>query len=97
MEADIAKRRTKTLASHLNQSTTDIEALESVECNATSKRLEVRTLEEERAKGNFDVRKLTYLLDGGEKYTRLKESVFLLLERDSIMNEGLKVFVNSSM
>lgn len=44
----------------------------------------VRSMDEERAKANFNIRELTYLLDGGEKSTSLKERFMAELERDPL-------------
>ncbi|KAG0167918.1 fatty-acyl coenzyme A oxidase [Apophysomyces sp. BC1034] len=44
----------------------------------------VASMKEERAKAAFNVRELTYLLDGGEKLTQLKERMMLELERDPL-------------
>ncbi|KAF7728495.1 fatty-acyl coenzyme A oxidase [Apophysomyces ossiformis] len=44
----------------------------------------VAAMKEERAKAAFNVRELTYLLDGGEKLTQLKERMMLELERDPL-------------
>lgn len=37
---------------------------------------------EERVKATFDVRELTYFLDGGEKFTKIREKFMMELERD---------------
>jgi acyl-CoA oxidase len=39
-----------------------------------------RKQEEERAKASFSVRQLTYVLDGGEHFTKLKEQMMKRLE-----------------
>ncbi|KAG1055545.1 hypothetical protein G6F43_002500 [Rhizopus delemar] len=44
----------------------------------------VISMNEERAKAAFDIRSLTYLLDGGENITLLKEKVMQELERDPL-------------
>ncbi|KAI8991758.1 acyl-CoA dehydrogenase/oxidase C-terminal [Mycotypha africana] len=44
----------------------------------------VASMNEERAKAAFDIRELTYLMDGGEKITQLKEKIMLELERDQL-------------
>ncbi|CEP07412.1 hypothetical protein [Parasitella parasitica] len=44
----------------------------------------VASMKEERAKAAFDIRQLTYLLDGGEKSTLLKERFMLDFERDPL-------------
>lgn len=44
----------------------------------------VRSMDEERAKANFNIREMTYLLDGGEKSTSLKERFMAELERDPL-------------
>ncbi|CEJ01590.1 Putative Acyl-coenzyme A oxidase [Rhizopus microsporus] len=44
----------------------------------------IRSMNEERAKAAFDIRSLTYLLDGGEKNTFLKEKIMQELERDPL-------------
>eukprot|EP01097_Dermamoeba_algensis_P006577 TRINITY_DN4114_c0_g1_i1.p1 TRINITY_DN4114_c0_g1~~TRINITY_DN4114_c0_g1_i1.p1 ORF type:complete len:678 (+),score=189.18 TRINITY_DN4114_c0_g1_i1:51-2084(+) len=51
---------------------------------------ESRKIHEERQKISFNVRQLTYLLDGGEKITALKEQIAKEIEQDPILNEGLK-------
>lgn len=37
---------------------------------------------EERTKASFNVRDLTYYLDGGEKFTKIREKFMMELERD---------------
>ncbi|KAF7726815.1 fatty-acyl coenzyme A oxidase [Apophysomyces ossiformis] len=44
----------------------------------------VKSMTEERARAKFNVRELTYLLDGGEKVTQLREQIMLELERDPL-------------
>ncbi|KAI8084666.1 acyl-CoA dehydrogenase/oxidase C-terminal [Halteromyces radiatus] len=44
----------------------------------------VRSMNEERAKAKFNIRELTYLLDGDQKTTELKERIMLDLERDPL-------------
>ncbi|KAI8379209.1 acyl-CoA dehydrogenase/oxidase C-terminal [Radiomyces spectabilis] len=44
----------------------------------------VESMREERAKASFNIRDLTYLLDGGQKQTELKERMMLELERDPL-------------
>ncbi|KAI9031818.1 acyl-CoA dehydrogenase/oxidase C-terminal [Phycomyces nitens] len=44
----------------------------------------IASMNEERAKAAFDIRELTYLLDGGKKVTELKERMMLELERDPL-------------
>ncbi|SAL95982.1 hypothetical protein [Absidia glauca] len=44
----------------------------------------VRSMNEERAKAKFNIRELTFLLDGDEKATELKERIMLDLERDPL-------------
>ncbi|ORX62201.1 acyl-CoA oxidase [Hesseltinella vesiculosa] len=44
----------------------------------------VRSMKEERARANFNIRELTYLLDGGEQNTLLKEKFMLDMERDPL-------------
>lgn len=39
-------------------------------------------MSEEREKATFDVRELTYFLDGGEKFTKIREKFMMELERD---------------
>jgi acyl-CoA oxidase len=39
-------------------------------------------MSEEREKATFDVRELTYFLDGGEKFTQIREKFMMELERD---------------
>ncbi|KAG0080010.1 fatty-acyl coenzyme A oxidase [Linnemannia elongata] len=40
------------------------------------------SMSEEREKATFDVRELTYFLDGGEKFTKIREKFMMELERD---------------
>ncbi|KAF9926053.1 fatty-acyl coenzyme A oxidase [Mortierella alpina] len=42
----------------------------------------MQSMTEEREKASFDVRELTYFLDGGEKFTKIREKFMLELERD---------------
>lgn len=42
-------------------------------------------LQEERQNASFNPRELTYLLDGGQEMTELKERIMLSLERDPVM------------
>ncbi|ORZ09201.1 acyl-CoA dehydrogenase/oxidase C-terminal [Absidia repens] len=44
----------------------------------------VASMNEERAKASFNIRDMTYLLDGGEKSTSLKEKFMMELERDPL-------------
>ncbi|KAI8888264.1 acyl-CoA oxidase [Backusella circina FSU 941] len=46
----------------------------------------VASMSEERAKAAFDIRQMTYLLDGGQKVTELKEKIMQELERDPKFN-----------
>ncbi|KAF9574305.1 fatty-acyl coenzyme A oxidase [Mortierella alpina] len=46
------------------------------------KKTPVESMNEEREKATFDVRALTYFLDGGEKYTKIREKFMMELERD---------------
>ncbi|KAF9937566.1 fatty-acyl coenzyme A oxidase [Mortierella antarctica] len=46
------------------------------------KKTPVESMNEEREKATFDVRELTYFLDGGEKYTKIREKFMMELERD---------------
>jgi hypothetical protein len=63
----------KRLSSLLSQLATS-QVLSSADCssNASGVTLEMRTMANERAKATFDVEKLTFLLDGNEKYTKYK-------------------------
>ncbi|KAF9387784.1 fatty-acyl coenzyme A oxidase [Podila verticillata] len=42
----------------------------------------VESMAEERVKATFNVRELTYFLDGGEKFTKIREKFMMELERD---------------
>ncbi|KAF9281751.1 fatty-acyl coenzyme A oxidase [Mortierella alpina] len=42
----------------------------------------MQSMTEEREKATFNVRELTYFLDGGEKFTKIREKFMLELERD---------------
>ncbi|KAF9955203.1 fatty-acyl coenzyme A oxidase, partial [Modicella reniformis] len=42
----------------------------------------VESMAEERQKGTFNVRELTYFLEGGEKFTKIREKFMMELERD---------------
>ncbi|KAI7903394.1 acyl-CoA dehydrogenase/oxidase C-terminal [Cokeromyces recurvatus] len=44
----------------------------------------IASMNEERAKASFDIRSLTFLMDGGSKMTELKERIMLELERDPL-------------
>ncbi|KAF9962604.1 fatty-acyl coenzyme A oxidase [Mortierella alpina] len=46
------------------------------------KKTPVESMTEEREKATFDVRELTYFLDGGEKFTKIREKFMMELERD---------------
>ncbi|CAO3570441.1 unnamed protein product [Mortierella alpina] len=46
------------------------------------KKTPIESMNEEREKATFDVRELTYFLDGGEKYTKIREKFMMELERD---------------
>ncbi|KAF9193518.1 fatty-acyl coenzyme A oxidase [Haplosporangium sp. Z 767] len=46
------------------------------------KKTPIESMTEERVKATFDVRELTNFLDGGEKYTQIREKFMLELERD---------------
>ncbi|KAF9991889.1 fatty-acyl coenzyme A oxidase [Entomortierella chlamydospora] len=46
------------------------------------KKTPVESMTEERVKATFDVREMTYFLDGGEKNTKIREKFMLELERD---------------
>jgi hypothetical protein len=93
---DQAIRRTQTLASHLGNEDS-LESTSSVrnQTEYVQEKLETKTIQAERRKTNFDVRKLTYIYDGDEEFTKLKEIASLAIERDPILNDGLKVW-NSS-
>ena len=41
----------------------------------------------ERAKASFTVRELTYLLDGGEAVTKIREAVMRDLEEDEVFDQ----------
>ncbi|KAJ3081390.1 fatty-acyl coenzyme A oxidase [Quaeritorhiza haematococci] len=44
----------------------------------------MQTIATERQNPSFPVRNMTYLLDGGEENTKLKEKIMLQLERDPV-------------
>eukprot|EP01130_Rhizamoeba_saxonica_P016042 TRINITY_DN7336_c0_g1_i1.p1 TRINITY_DN7336_c0_g1~~TRINITY_DN7336_c0_g1_i1.p1 ORF type:complete len:719 (+),score=148.75 TRINITY_DN7336_c0_g1_i1:30-2159(+) len=46
----------------------------------------------EREKANFDVRKITHLLDGGEMETSIYEAVFAQIEYDPVLNDRNAIF-----
>ncbi|KAG0026414.1 fatty-acyl coenzyme A oxidase [Podila clonocystis] len=46
------------------------------------KKTPVESMTEEREKATFDVREMTYFLDGGEKNTKIREKFMMELERD---------------
>ncbi|KAG0083465.1 fatty-acyl coenzyme A oxidase, partial [Podila epicladia] len=46
------------------------------------KKSPVESMTEEREKATFDVREMTYFLDGGEKNTKIREKFMMELERD---------------
>ena len=68
-----AKSRMSNITHHLNPVTTD-PALDTV-----------LAMQDERDRTAFDVRELTYFLDGGRKQTQLKERLMLSIERDPDM------------
>jgi alkylation response protein AidB-like acyl-CoA dehydrogenase len=47
--------------------------------------MEMETLAKERAAASFDVREMTYRLDGGSAKTKIKEAMALMIERDPIL------------
>jgi acyl-CoA oxidase len=49
--------------------------------------LNLETLQNERNKTSFDIRQLTYVLDGGKAFTELYEVVCKQLERDPIFQD----------
>ena len=49
--------------------------------------LNLETLQNERNKASFDIRQLTYVLDGGKAFTELYEVVCKQLERDPIFQD----------
>ncbi|BFZ56901.1 fatty-acyl coenzyme A oxidase [Savitreella phatthalungensis] len=67
------RSRVSSITHHLNPVTVD-PALDTV-----------LAMETEREATNFDVRELTYFLDGGRKQTQLKERLMLSIERDPDM------------
>ncbi|KAF9103948.1 fatty-acyl coenzyme A oxidase [Mortierella sp. GBA35] len=46
------------------------------------KKTPVESMTEEREKATFDIKELTYFLDGGEKNTKIREKFMMELERD---------------
>ncbi|KAF9391005.1 fatty-acyl coenzyme A oxidase [Podila verticillata] len=46
------------------------------------KKTPVESMTEEREKATFDIREMTYFLDGGEKSTKIREKFMMELERD---------------
>ncbi|KAF9215863.1 fatty-acyl coenzyme A oxidase [Podila verticillata] len=46
------------------------------------KKTPVESMTEEREKATFDIREMTYFLDGGEKNTKIREKFMMELERD---------------
>ena len=49
-------------------------------------------LEVERAKASFDVRQMTYLLEGGEKRCKRKEKIRKYVEEDPVFRNGKPLF-----
>lgn len=47
---------------------------------------EMKSIQSERESPSFDVRKMTYFLDGDEEFTKCKELASLIVERDPILN-----------
>lgn len=78
MENEIASRRLKAVARHFVHGNTELGF-----CNAQSE----GPLDKERRNPSFDVRQLTYLLDGGEQYTLFKETVASVIESDPILRD----------
>ncbi|KAF9434006.1 fatty-acyl coenzyme A oxidase [Entomortierella beljakovae] len=58
--------------------------LQVAPCAAEEPRIKtpVESMTEEREKATFNVRELTYYMDGGEKFTKIREKFMLELERD---------------
>ncbi|KAG0032133.1 fatty-acyl coenzyme A oxidase [Podila clonocystis] len=58
--------------------------LQMAACGAEEpkKKTPVESMTEEREKATFDIREMTYFLDGGEKNTKIREKFMMELERD---------------
>eukprot|EP01121_Diplochlamys_sp_Union-15-3_P005599 TRINITY_DN1592_c0_g1_i1.p1 TRINITY_DN1592_c0_g1~~TRINITY_DN1592_c0_g1_i1.p1 ORF type:complete len:702 (-),score=118.60 TRINITY_DN1592_c0_g1_i1:21-2126(-) len=76
--------RASVLLNHLAQSN---ELNQKIHCSKKiepHEELNLKTLEGERKKASFNVRELTYLLDGGESATKAREIIMKELERDPV-------------
>ncbi|KAF9158738.1 fatty-acyl coenzyme A oxidase [Actinomortierella ambigua] len=73
--SDSASARLATVQNHMH-----INACAAVE--EPKKKTPQESMAEERVKATFPVRELTYFLDGGEKFTKIREKFMMELERD---------------
>ncbi|KAF9970349.1 fatty-acyl coenzyme A oxidase [Actinomortierella ambigua] len=73
--SDSAASRLATVQNHMH-----INACSAVE--EPKKKTPQESMSEERVKATFPVRELTYFLDGGEKFTKIREKFMMELERD---------------
>jgi len=83
------KRRLATLARHLPSSSNYGGLLIPDECSAaasaSSELGPKESLAKERRNAGFDLRGLTYLLDGSEELTKAKELAMQMIERDPVL------------
>ncbi|KAF8923758.1 acyl-CoA dehydrogenase/oxidase C-terminal [Dissophora ornata] len=75
MSESAASQRLASVQSHLQ-----VAACASQE--EPRKKTPVESMAEEREKATFDSREMTYFLDGGEKFTKMRERFMMELERD---------------
>ncbi|KAG0223789.1 fatty-acyl coenzyme A oxidase, partial [Actinomortierella wolfii] len=73
--SESAAARLATVQNHMH-----INACAAVE--EPKKKTPQESMAEERVKATFPVRELTYFLDGGEKFTQIREKFMMELERD---------------
>ncbi|KAG0179700.1 fatty-acyl coenzyme A oxidase [Apophysomyces sp. BC1021] len=69
----MVQARLSTIKQHLTPAQVFAEAIDPM-----------KSMNDERAKAKFNIRELTYLLDGSQKVTELKEQIMLELERDPL-------------
>jgi len=85
-------RRTATIFGHIKSEETEVLDASCCSASVPPQNKEMETLAQERSNGTFDSRKLTFMLDGGERVTKLKEEIAVIISRDAILNDGLERF-----
>lgn len=79
-----AAKRLANIASHLVEEKVDelSQGLETVDVSA-----EKGPLDDERKNPSFDIRELTYFLDGGKESTEMKEAMASVIENDPVLRD----------